>query len=123
MAAVKMKLARPLVLPLKQAGAKAETLSELVLDFDKLTGADVLAAERAMLQSGGGAPSVVRFLDASFQLSIAESASGIDAATLQSMGARDFVELLSQVQLFFMPTASDLTPAAQPGPSATPPSS
>jgi hypothetical protein len=118
-----IKLQRPLTLPLKVPGGKAEQVNELALDFDKLTGADILAADRAATLGNGGSPTLNRYLSADFQLATASRASGIDPDTLSTLGAFDFAQMLATVQSFFMFPASETEPEGQPEPSATPSSS
>lgn len=73
--------------------------SEIYLDLDKLTGADVeFAARQAMLAAGQQIP--VLILDLGFHLQVAARASGIDAAELRKLPAADYLALTTKVQGF-----------------------
>jgi hypothetical protein len=82
--------------PIDHDGKKIEVIN---LDFDRLTGADILLCAREASAAKGEAVRVL-VIDTEFHVHVAAAASGIDAAVLKKLGAVDFVEVATAVQGF-----------------------
>jgi hypothetical protein len=76
-----------------------KTYESLPLDLEKLTGADVdfCAREAAAAK---GALVLQLILDHEFHIQLAAKASGIEAAALKKLSARDYVGVATTVQAF-----------------------
>lgn len=106
--AVEVKLGKPLVLQaavpaMGTAPEVAAVALEVVkLDFDKLTGNDVLMADALSLIARGGQPTVELRVDTSFQLQMAARACGHEVEILQRLGAADFLDIMAAVRRFLL---------------------
>ena len=75
-------------------------LTEVNLDLEKITGADLVDAEREYLAIGGTPTSLP--LSATYQMCIAAKGAGLDLEAVRAMKARDCSALLLRVQGFLL---------------------
>ncbi len=80
--------------------------TELLLDFEKLTGDDIIAAEREMkLAAGNNFEFIpVLALHVPFQAAIAAKAAGVYVGAINKMSARDFTRVCGLAQGFLLST-------------------
>jgi hypothetical protein len=93
-----LKLSKPL-------DVNGSPITELSLDFDKLTAAHVVKAEGAALVARAGVPAFPLRLDTEFQLHLAAEAAGIDAEILHRLNARDALAVMEAVAGFLFASA------------------
>lgn len=93
---MKVRLSKPLVLG--EGDAKKE-ITELDLNLDALTGADVDFCVREASAAKG---ELVRVLvtDLDFHMQVAAKSSGLAVDVLRTLSARDYVEVATAVQGF-----------------------
>lgn len=90
--------------PATKEGAPAVTYEVLPLDFDSLTGADVMmCASDAALAKAEPVRQLV--IDHEFHIHLAAKACGLEPAALKKLAARDFVEVATTVQNFLAGSA------------------
>lgn len=90
--ATTVKLSRPLKVDDKD-------IAEVVLDFDKLSGADVEACEIEASERSGR-PVAIKMIDTGFHAQLAARASGIPVERLRALSARDYIRVTTAVQGF-----------------------
>jgi len=73
---------------------------EINLDFDSLTGNDLLECSRNYKMRTGKAAESFKDFDDPWGLSVAEKASGIKYGDLLKLGASDFLKILNQTKKF-----------------------
>lgn len=96
---MKIRLSKPLEVEPASGATPAKTVEELVLNFDQLTGLDVLSAERmAIIESA--MPVLNMRTSGAFMLQMAARASGIDSVKLSQLPALDFIAMIERVQGF-----------------------
>ena len=78
-------------------------VTELNFDFDKITGADLTAAEREVRAMGDQTPSV--FLSMQFQAAVAAKMLGVPVDDLLAMPASDFKKVVLPVTNFLLDPA------------------
>ena len=83
--------------PVQDGGA---TISEVVLDLDGLTGADLAAAEREYLSMGGIPTSLTASV--AYQQHVAARACKVNIDVIRAMGAKDCTYLTTMVQIFLL---------------------
>lgn len=84
-----------------------KTYSELILDFDKLTGNDALAIETEMQQKGSGLIQNEAW-DGGYQMTVASKASGIPEDVLLAMPLRANVGLRRKVRQYLTGGVSEI---------------
>jgi len=94
----KVPLTKPLIIG---DGDAKKTLTEISMDLDALTGADVQFCMREAAAAKGEMVMVAVF-DVDLHTQIASKASGIAVADFGRMGARDYIEVVTKVQGFLM---------------------
>lgn len=82
----------------KAINIKGVETKELELDFEKLTGKQLIQAEREVRLKGDQTPSV--FLSMNFQAAVAAKLIGIPVDDLEDLPARDFAMLTASVTNF-----------------------
>jgi len=87
-----VKLSKALIVGDKQ-------IDTITMDLDALTGADIDFAVREATAAKGEVVRVL-ILDHEFHIQLAAKASGVDAALLKKLPARDYVEVATTVQGF-----------------------
>ena len=97
----------------KAINTGGKLIKELNLDLDKLTGSDLIEAEKEVMISDN-TPLVMDF-NRSFLITIAAKAAGIATDALKSLNIRDFSKITNEVQRFLTGTGSD-----ESGPLETP---
>lgn len=80
----------------------ARTVSELNLDFEKLTGGDFEMCDRESLSENANVPAIDPRLSPVFQAHVASRACGIPVETLRRLGLRDYGEMVTAVRDFFV---------------------
>lgn len=86
--------------PLKIAGKET---NEITVDFDKITGTEMLAAEREARAMGDDTPSV--FLSMRYQAVLAAKVIGVLPDDLMAMPATDFKKVVLPVANFLLDPA------------------
>lgn len=83
----------------KPLSVRGDTLSELDLDLDNLTGKDLIDIENSLRMKGRntGAWDMSR----SFMIRVAAQALKLPPETLEALPIRDFTKIIDQVLLFF----------------------
>lgn len=79
---------------------KGKKTEEITLDFDKLTGNDLIGAEKEARAMGDQSPSV--FLSMTFQAIIAGKLIGIPADDVMALPAQDFRNIVVPVMGFLL---------------------
>ncbi|WP_058302410.1 phage tail assembly protein [Gorillibacterium timonense] len=81
---------------------EGETVTELTLDFEKLTGADLLscAAQARFIAPEEG--SFVKALSMPYQITVTAKAAGVIPELIKSLKAKDFTSLLQRAQNFLL---------------------
>jgi hypothetical protein len=76
-----------------------KTLEAIDMSLDALTGADV---EQCVREASAAKGEMVRVLvtDVDFHVQVASKASGVAVSDLRRLGARDYVEVVTNVQAF-----------------------
>lgn len=112
MAPLDFVLDKPLVIPASPAAAdqKPMTIEKLSLDFDALTGADVLECSQAATVAGAGGQAYVTVLDEAFRARIGAKAAKLPFEVIRKLPAREFLALTSLVQRFFFEGLDSPTP-------------
>ena len=87
----------------KAVNLSGKNIKELNLDLEKLTGNDLIEAEKEVMISDN-TPLVMDF-NRSFLITIAAKAAGLPAEALKSLNIRDFSKITGEVQRFL--TSSD----------------
>ena len=82
----------------KEYVINGEKTKKLKFSFDKITGLDLLKAERMTRARKDSTPSVVYSM--TYQLIIASFASGVPFETLQSLNGKDVVSVIAEVSDF-----------------------
>ncbi|EJW19143.1 phage tail assembly protein [Paenibacillus alvei] len=77
-----------------------EEVKELVLDFDELTGQDLLACARQAQVMAPNEVNLVRALSLTYQVVVAAKAAGVAAELIQSLKAKDFTQVTQRAQNF-----------------------
>lgn len=86
--------------PINIAG---QDTNEVTLDFDKITGAQLTAAEREVRAMGDQTPSV--FLSMQFQAAVAAKMLGVPVDDVLAMQASDFKKVVLPVTNFLLDPA------------------
>jgi hypothetical protein len=92
-APTKVKLSRPITVGEKQ-------IEEIALDFDAVTGADIIFCVNEATAMKGAVLSYV--IDTEVHVQLAAKLSGIGRAELLKLRARDFNKVIGPVQSFFL---------------------
>ena len=79
---------------------EGKTYTEIVFDFEKLTGADFLAIEAEM--TAMGKPLIAPEFSGDFMLLMSSRASGVASDVLQAMPLTDFKRLHSKARSFLL---------------------
>lgn len=90
---VKVKLSKPISVGEKQ-------IEEIALDFDAVTGADIIFCVNEATARKGAVLSYM--IDTEVHLQLAAKLSGIGRETLVKLRARDFNKVIGPVQSFFL---------------------
>ena len=77
---------------------KGEDITELVLDFSKISGKTMTDAERTCRQMGDTAPQIV--LSMQYQAIIAAKAAGVGTPVIEDLPGNKFTECILMVQNF-----------------------
>ncbi|MFW5433702.1 phage tail assembly protein [Paenibacillus apiarius] len=77
-----------------------EEVKELVLDFDELTGRDLLACARQAQTMAPDEVAFVRALSLPYQVVVAAKAAAVPAELIQSLKAKDFTQVTQRAQIF-----------------------
>jgi hypothetical protein len=91
--AVKVKLSKPITFGDKQ-------VEEIALDFDAVTGADIIFCVNEATAKKGAVLSYV--IDTEVHLQLAAKLSGIGREVLLKLRARDFNKVIGPIQAFFL---------------------
>ncbi|PWK16062.1 phage tail assembly protein [Tumebacillus permanentifrigoris] len=75
--------------------------SEIVLDFDKLTGDDILKAESQYLATGG-ASHAPREMSKTYLVIVAARAAGVPVELFNALPAKDFSKITVRTQGFLL---------------------
>lgn len=88
----------------KPLNVRGDTLTELDLDLDKLTGKDLIDIENGLRMKGQttGAWDMSR----SFLIRVAGRALGLQGEMLETLPVKDFMSIINQVLIFFADAAS-----------------
>ena len=86
---------------LKAIQYDGETVTELHLDFDSLTGQDILNAERE-LNAGNKSVAPVKEFDKGYLSIVAAKAAGVPTDMLSLLGAKDFTKVTVLTQNFLL---------------------
>ena len=89
----KIMLSKPIMI-------KGEEVKEIELDFEKLTGKQLIAAEREVRAKGDQTPSV--FLSMNFQAAVAAKLVGVPVDDIEELPAIDFKNLVLPVANFLL---------------------
>lgn len=87
------KLVRPITFD-------GEEVKELVLDFDELTGRDLLTCARQAQTMEPNEVALVRALSLPYQVVVAAKAAGVPAELINSLKAKDFTQVTQRAQTF-----------------------
>lgn len=87
-------LRRPFVFEDKQ-------ITTLTLDFDRLTGEDVLSAERRFYNEGA-VPASAKEVTKAFQIYIVAAAAGVPVELVRALPAKDFTSVTLDAQNFLL---------------------
>lgn len=79
-------------------------ITELDLDFDRLTGEDILACERQYAATGGGSLFFVESQKA-YQAIVAARAAGVPVELIHALSAKDFTRVTLRAQNFLIGSA------------------
>lgn len=82
----------------KEYKISGKNLKEVVLDFDTMTGVDMLEAEKEY--SKRNKASTVKELEDGWYLTVAEKASGIKYGDFLKFGVQDYVAIITKVKVF-----------------------
>lgn len=77
-----------------------KTYKELVFEFGKLKGKDIIAIQNEILARGGVTTSPE--LDAEFQSKFAAKAAGIGSDVIENLPAKDFLRITSRARNFLL---------------------
>jgi hypothetical protein len=86
---------------------EGETVSELALDLDSLSGEDMIQAERAVGVVQTGSINLVNEMSKEYQAVIAAKASGKPVELIRQLKAKDFSEVTLTVQDFLLDMDSE----------------
>ncbi|MFC3802804.1 phage tail assembly protein [Cohnella sp. GCM10012308] len=77
---------------------------QITVDFDKLTGEDILSSERQYRadQSRNGGGSLAPEMDKAYQAIIVAKASGVHAGLIRAASAKDFTRLTLRARNFLL---------------------
>lgn len=89
----------PLLQPITFDGAE---LKSITLDFDKLTGADLLACERQLRQSGEVDNAFFKAMSLPYQVAVAAAAASVPVEQIKALKARDFTQVTQKTVNFLM---------------------
>lgn len=83
---------------------EGQTVESLTIDFDQLTGEDILACDRQYRaelgrQSGG---EMVKETNKAYQAYIVAKAAGVHVGLIRAISAKDFTKLTLQAQSFLL---------------------
>lgn len=81
-----------------------ETYNELELDFDSLTGDDILAAEGQYLAENGSANGFMKETSKAYQVYVAARAAKVRPELIRALKAGDFTRLTVRTQSFLLIT-------------------
>jgi hypothetical protein len=85
-----------------------KTITELALDFDQLTGQDLLDASKEMALAQGMDVAVVAALDQQYQAAVAAKAAGVPVDLIVQLKGADFIAVCMEAQAFLL--GSDAEP-------------
>lgn len=80
---------------------EGQTVNEIELDLDGLTGEDLIQAESEHSMMTGGVTSVPE-LSKSYLMHVAARAAGLPVETIRGLGARDVTQVTMEVQNFLL---------------------
>lgn len=89
----------------KEYTLSGKKVLEITLDFDSLSGFDVIEAEKAYKKRNTA--STMKEMEDGWYLTIAEMASGIKYGDLLKLNIRDYVQLLTKIKNFLLVSDSD----------------
>lgn len=77
-----------------------KTYKELVFEFDKLKGKDIISIQNEILSTGG--TTTAPELDTTFQAKFAAKAAGIGSDVIENLPAKDFMRVTSRTRNFLL---------------------
>lgn len=83
-----------------------QEIKELVLDFESLTGSDIMSAEQEMNNLQGNTPRFIPVmnLDTAFQAAVSAKAANVYIGVIHAMSAKDFIAVTSRARNFLLGT-------------------
>lgn len=85
----------------KQISYDGETITEVNLDFDALTGQDLINAEREYMM-GNKTPAPVKEFDKGYLVIVAAKAANVPSDMFLLLGAKDFTKITIKTQNFLL---------------------
>ncbi|MEG2344096.1 MAG: hypothetical protein RSB52_08045 [Acidaminococcaceae bacterium] len=84
----------------KELIVNGNPVTEVALDFDKVTGKELVAAEKEVREMGDTTPSV--FLSMKYQAIVAAQMIGVKKEDILALPAKDFRNVVTPVAIFFL---------------------
>lgn len=82
---------------------EGNTVESLTIDFEKLTGEDILACDRQYrAESRQSSGEMVKEMNKAYQAYIVAKAAGVHVGLIRALSAKDFTKLTLQAQSFLL---------------------